>query len=608
MSQNAGPQLSGSAGSFFEKLSVQQVMAGDVHMPAFRHTGDAEGARCVVHGVNTVGIDDAVVNIPGNFREFQRERDFFHINPLGQGEVLCLRSGDDLFRFCDCRFVNVGRVRMFEDPEMDVVVQNTALHMRDIFPDFLRSGTVDRFREFQNSGFDVEIGIPQQFCQKPCPHLGHVRADRLIVSFFIDAAYPVLYKEPHVRTENLEVREGKPEVAVVGDVVPDVDPVTDSAPADQIFLEAGITGLCTEPESSGHFAAGFKRMRKAAFDGTETDTDVVTRLDELRRFAGVHIRQRIDDHVGKFLFDCLGDLIHKRDHGACLAFIFGINLCAFRASTGIPPVILGNRDDSCRRIGAEFFSDILGHDLQYVRVRQAKLGLLPDAFAADHGEVFRMFVKIHVGTAQVVERMDVQRVSVADAAVPAVGTGAVQTVSCAPLRTDQRSIVQLAVFQCGLIRIDQVFKFDGFPFRDFCHIMGIEPDTQKIFQQGINAVHDPLTGAAADGQTTVTAAAYYKLFFFQMFVNDKMNRRTFAAFRDFKLCTGHAPQDVGQIAGSCFDFLRSIRTDHDRQAGGSVIRYLQFTHVYTSVESFFCLYFKFFMRFCQFSFWFLFVS
>lgn len=97
-----------SAGSFLEELSIQQVVAGDIHVPAFCHTGDTERTRHVIHGINARGIGNAVIDIADNFREFQRKCDLLHINALRQGQILCLCSCKDFFGSRDRRFVNIG--------------------------------------------------------------------------------------------------------------------------------------------------------------------------------------------------------------------------------------------------------------------------------------------------------------------------------------------------------------------------------------------------------------------------------------------------------------------------------------------------------------------
>ena len=116
--------------------------------------------------------------------------------------------------------------------------------------------------------------------------------------------------ELDVLPQHAQIRERCKIIHEVGGVVPNVDVITNSAPALKSLAKA-FAGLA---------AALRQRMVKVAGDGAKTNANVLARLCNGGSLTGVKISKGIDHHVGIILCDIAGKGIAK----AMLSYLLGL--------------------------------------------------------------------------------------------------------------------------------------------------------------------------------------------------------------------------------------------------------------------------------------------
>src|SRR5213592_3217972 len=119
-------------------------------------------------------------------------------------------------------------------------------------------------------------------------------------------------------------------------------------------------------------------MREIALDRAEADEDF------LRRRARVLVGQGLNEEVGEFLGNVVGDGVDEMNQRAGLgAFLFD-NRAAVVALAGAEPVVLRNGNDAGVGVFANLFEDDAVHLAAHVVVGETELAVL-DALLVDKG-------------------------------------------------------------------------------------------------------------------------------------------------------------------------------------------------------------------------------
>ena len=158
----------------------------------------------------------------------------------------------------------------------------------------------------------------------------------------------------------------------------------------------------------------FHGVRKAAFDGTETHADIFPGSGQSGHGSGILIGKRIKDHLGKFLFQCIGNGIDKPQHRPGRRSLRLIHCRTFRTGTEGLIVHLGNGNDPAVRIFLKDPAYIFNGDLQDFRIGQTHLHqsriFRNVPHTVPHGIIFRMLFAIFFQRQDPVQGMNKKRV------------------------------------------------------------------------------------------------------------------------------------------------------------------------------------------------------
>ena len=142
----------------------------------------------------------------------------------------------------------------------------------------------------------------------------------LVLRLLKDADGLVLAEGFDVGTQYLEVWPWGDVLSVVHDVVPDEEMGCYLCPAAHVVHECLVL-----------WAAGCKRVGKAAFDAAQTDDYVVAWDNTGGRSSCILIGKGAHVFVGKFLSHRIGYLIHEPDHDAGMPAVLCLDSLALLA-------------------------------------------------------------------------------------------------------------------------------------------------------------------------------------------------------------------------------------------------------------------------------------
>ncbi|OQA64494.1 MAG: hypothetical protein BWY37_02054 [Firmicutes bacterium ADurb.Bin262] len=418
----------------------------------------------------------------------------------------------------------------------------------DVFPDVLPAGAVVGLEETVHHRVVVEVGVPQQFAQHVGAQFGEfaVGGSRHIVAFLINAPDVVFGKKPDIFLDDAEIGERAQEVAVVGGVIPDINPAADIFPAVEVGAKGGVVGASRVVE----------RMREAAFDGTQADDDVVARDNVFRRLAGILIGEGIDGDVRIIVFDGVGDGVDETDHRAGVGTFIVVDRLAVVADAVVAVVVLGQGHNLRVGVRAQNLAHLLDDDAQRVGVGQAKLVRRADArFGAQGvilGVVGEVFVRRHderrqgvgepVGVAHVAALLFGQ--DAVDVPVLLVGDGIGDIPGAHP--------VGFAVFEIGFLHDVQVDRnLDILDGGYHNQVGGVPMAAEHFLQEGV----DPVERAAffsAGNDDFLPDGAYHQAFVAESGAVDGVQRAFSVGFAD-----------------DDFPGLRGRRIGHDGDVGAS---------------------------------------
>ena len=199
-------------------------------------------------------------------------------------------------------------------------------------------------------------------------------------------------EELHVGAEDPQVRVRHDVVPEVGRVVPDVEPVADLRPADDVVAERLV-------------ALVGQRLAEGTLDAAQLDDDIVPRLGDLRGLARVLIGQRADRDVRELLLDVGGDRVDEPQHQSGGAAFFLLDRGAVLALAVADPVVLRDRGDGRRRIVPQPLLEVLDQFLTHLLVRQAQLRVLGRSLAVDLAEPLGVLREVLLRRDQRIERV-----------------------------------------------------------------------------------------------------------------------------------------------------------------------------------------------------------
>ena len=268
-------------------------------------------------------------------------------------------------------------------------------HLLEIFPDEGRARAVVAREEAVQERLLVQIGIPHELGAEPGLELAEVRVApaRSLHEHVLDV---VLAIGAYVGLERMLDGHGILEVAVVRGIVPDVKMLRELAPRLEIVHELGIP----------HARAIRDRMGAPAFDRTEARHDIVPRARDLRRRARVLVDERLHEDVRTLLLDLRRDGVHEpQQRSRMRAFLF-VHGRALGAAAIYLVVVLADADHARVWIGGQPVEHVGHHDLQHVRIGEARLRLVAAPAPAVHlAEVLGMRLEPHVRRDEALERM-----------------------------------------------------------------------------------------------------------------------------------------------------------------------------------------------------------
>ena len=145
--------------------------------------------------------------------------------------------------------------------------------------------------------------------------------------------------KPHIGPQHMKIRKGQPIMLEVGHIIPDIDPITNPAPARQIFLE-GCAASFFVFGKTGALGAAFQRMAEAALNGAQAHAYIVPGAGNPGRPAGILIGQGIHHNPWKLRLNAFCYIIYKTDQRASMASLFLVDSGTFRAFTGGISIVL----------------------------------------------------------------------------------------------------------------------------------------------------------------------------------------------------------------------------------------------------------------------------
>ena len=114
-------------------------------------------------------------------------------------------------------------------------------------------------------------------------------------------------------------------------------------------------------------------MAEAGLDRAVADEHVSARLGDFRRPARIAVSKGLNQNVGKFLFDGLGDGVDKAQQQPARAALLFVDCRAPFAAAVTVVVVLGDVDDADIRFFPQLSQHVLRDDFQNVGVCQAEL-------------------------------------------------------------------------------------------------------------------------------------------------------------------------------------------------------------------------------------------
>ncbi len=274
----------------------------------------------------------------------------------------------------------------------------------------------------------------------------------------------------------------------VGRVVPDVEPIADLRPSDNVVAE-GLVPFVRQ------------RLAERALDAAQLDDDVGPGLGNLRRLPRVLVGQRTDGDVREFLLDVGSHRIDEAEHQARRTAFLLVDRGALGALAIAMPVVLRDRGDGRLGVGAEPFLEVLDQLFAHVLVRQAQLCVLCGAFALDLAEPFGMVGKVLLRRDQRIERVDEPLVDVLaavlrfEAVLLTVGL-----VAHRPVRVEGVGPVGRAVLQRRDVADVELVHDDHSLPRDLALRRGPPSAAELVFEEGVDRVQRPSRPPARQDQ------------------------------------------------------------------------------------------------------------
>ena len=362
-----------------------------------------------------------------------------------------------------------------------------------------RAFAVEAGEEVLQQLFLRQFGVPHPLRLEPRLEFGELGVLPLVGALFVDVVHLVLAEEAEVVLQTQHVGERGRVVGEVRAVVPDVHLLADRPPALDVVHELDVFPV----------GALRDRVREVALDGAEARHHVRARLDVLRRLARVLVGERLDDRAGKLLLDGFGDLVDESDHRARVRLLAVVDLLALRTGAEIVPVVLADAVEGGAGILADAFQHVGGDDAQDVRIREAELCVILQAFSVHLAEVFGVLVEILVGRTEHVERvagMEAASVAVRRAAVLRLERhplAAVHAVAAGEVRVaDHVRPERLTHQEGGFLRVVEGCRHGEYLNRR--HLLaptGIPAAPAVPFQQFIDAVQDAAVASRLHQQT-----------------------------------------------------------------------------------------------------------